>query len=1575
MVPDSDDEDSSDNENEAFFEAISTKQRLDALPARDGSIQINKDNAEGYEVEEPGHKEASDDRDHGTTSDLPNSSPKSPSTNKVGNDFVQPTPSPISPRVFKDPRDIWMLDDDTPGRVSKHDFLQEPLQDEISQSYVRVTSPMSSALSSLPPSQSLSGIQLSQRSEAGQQEVNLESVASTASHRMFSEAINPRQRSFRQRNPIQLRPYVVEHEKYRRTLQARGMKPMRLLQSQDGRRKSHEEAGSPGQYTQEQDSQEMDLETEESQPLDSVLYPSPPSPKVKDATDADNSISDSESRSDDDFPDIDELLRRQNHVLRPLKAKHRLKSYSIKPRRPKLPEPQHRSLGKSNQARDLPVNNVSASPPPTSSPFAAISDSTRAFQSKPAQDREHNWHLDDDETISGNFANLLTPATSSIKPLSILINSESENEGVFPSRQDASSSSPSSDDSVQIRQVRKKIRGVLPASHLRLDQQLRKPGQSRHNQREYLSASPDKQSPRRGVALPSTRRSGPRTSNSIEPSFPLFSDDSSEESSDGRTNESMGRDDIPQLDALFTEQRIGYAEEDDKIDAMLPSRKRPGRGLDIHPRKKRRVKPINSHGMRPYARQPKITEHLAKARKAASSKSNNARRPTYRGNKLSPGHRSRIRRHKSINLSILDVTGNSRQEVREMPRFIRIAARTARSRKNQGRQSPTRKFIRLANREDTFDAQSVLRGWREGKLQQKALASSNAILSSHTPLNSISGNAQDRIPSQMAPTNPQYFGSRPERGIVNIPRKLMVSRKEQRPMSDFVTSLSPTTEHCLPEPVSSGQKVVTRKRHESSRFSVTQSRPAQLESAELDYSYRHPNAAFGSTKNALDSLYRYVRKRPPSQANLQLSRFLAEDDDIRPSIESEEPLIRNGVKIAAAGSILDKQSRMRKRRPQRVDAGAAIYRQPSEPLVLELLLPTRPDHFNETKLAGLGKFGTHYPIHFDVFPLQPGIFFHESTFIGSGCLFNIIKNNDLNLLDVSRPVTNLLVGEKHFHWGLWSENVSSEIGLSFDWLLDQFSLRNALDSAHTTHIFAAEVIRSIIDYVQYGVRFTTLREGLDFLNRMIIVLSDFTARFKAEEADLVHSQQRVEVMTGCTVIVFQLLQVSRRFPEYLSLVGKLEDLLVAISRSCIRLLLVRGIEDVRKLCDDLQYLSFREKGIKEPLNTSHTWVVHMKVLAAAKVPGKSFWEITNTQLLDNDLASINDARIMEKIWYTMFSLLPLCEFDESGVVIQDARHSASFDNWWIPQRVIKSVFTFYSLNPRQSPSFNDYCRALFSRCHYLMVEWGWWKCGAIIGTLFDFFASQSLEHLRNEEVHKSPQFLDELDKQPSLAVDTEDRCFHIFLKIVAQSIKHFSQARQVKNIRHLVTRLLPNHDRQYPKEEDILERELAALRNHHDLLCTIFWAAPPGQRPPLSLIQDLVKGDRSHNAACLINLRAWNQLVRFVLTSAPISGPFEPFIAWQNEFFARICDQYLQEDANTRRQAELHVASGADFISEARLQQQITTNRKSTMVTLRRVLRNVLDSITFAQNCSDLLAAFNTGNFSQARVVHSLTQK
>jgi len=1275
VVPDSDDEDSLDSQSNTGFEDPTTEERHEDLH---GQEDDNDENHEDLNIGATGDG-ILPATNHTIYERLNKLSTKA--TEKIPTDSHGRTPSsPVSSAVFKDPRTIWSFEEDDISHAESEASLPKlmphfaggglPRQDEVSHSYVRLTSPMSSLLSSLP--ESLDSLAPQPRNSNGKDGRGARAEENVL--QSYQHPVGLGRRSLRQRNAIQLHPYIVEQERYRRTLKARGMTPMRLAQTLEERQQRSRDASSPAPETESQDvdSQEADSETEESQQPSIDRHTVPRSPRDKSVSEDDSDVAPSTAKDDDEFPDIDDLLQGKNPVQRRVDQKRRMHTYS---KRPQLSK-EHARPPRYKRPQDDPdsIFNVPASPPATSSPLPSITKRAQkavsGASSNSSQDPTPSWLAEDELGFQLN-TNPLTPATSAVKPgpEPVLVETGSEDDP-FASEPGDSPEASFSDESVEIRKVGKRIRGVLPASHLRLDQHLKKLKIPDRTQRQSLTASPMKQ-PRRGIALPKSpgqRRSPPT---STRKGLPIFSDDSEEGDEDVDENHfTMAEDDITGIENLYPQQREGYAEEDDRIDEMLPSEKRRRSGLDNWPRKRRRK------GSPSYSCQPKITEHLMRTRKRNQSSKGGIHRSRNRRPQRLDGHR-RPQKSPPPRLSILDFTGSVSQDV---PQFIKVAARTVRSKRNLGRQSPSKKFIRLANREDTADAQSVLQDWQDGKIKPRDFGpSANGIDASRAPLRRISSNGQTRLPLPMAMVKSRMYATQLKSSSIVMPRKLVISKRNQRSMNDFVTTKFPPQDFQRRPTLALGWKAVQK--HGERQHYLGQSRPAQLESSDADLSSRHPTSAFGTTKKALDSLYRHARKRQAPQMNLQLNRFLIDDDDfLKPSIEIEEHLEkRDSNPVSKIASSLQTAHRRRKRPPQRLDAGAAVYRQPSEPMVLEIrpLQNGNPKH--ENKLLGLGKFGTKYSVHYDIFHLQGGIFFHESTFLGSGRLAAVIRSQIPTYFDTPRSSFTFQLGEKEFWWGPWDANVSSEIGLCFDWLFDQLS---PVTSPQLGHEEPIDIVTTIIVYLQHHISFTTNQARNEFLSRISEIMTEFSSRLSPgggfyEEK---RSQYRIEAISRCMVLSLQLLRVARDQTEDLSLISKMEDLLLGVANTCIKMLLLHGLDDVRKLYDDLQYLSFRERGIRATQFAAQAWVVAFRTLNAARIPKKSFWDVANKLILEENATTIVDAPTMEKTWYSMFSLLPLWDFDEYGVIVPNPSESESFVNWSLPQQMLKRVFELYSLN-------------------------------------------------------------------------------------------------------------------------------------------------------------------------------------------------------------------------------------------------------------------------------------------------------
>jgi hypothetical protein len=174
----------------------------------------------------------------------------------------------------------------------------------------------------------------------------------------------------------------------------------------------------------------------------------------------------------------------------------------------------------------------------------------------------------------------------------------------------------------------------------------------------------------------------------------------------------------------------------------------------------------------------------------------------------------------------------------------------------------------------------------------------------------------------------------------------------------------------------------------------------------------------------------------------------------------------------------------------------------------------------------------------------------------------------------------------------------------------------------------------------------------------------------------------------------------------------------------------------------------------------------------------------------------------------------------------------------------------------------------------------------------------------------SPDFLCNLDKDPPLDVKDFDRCFHLLLKVIAAGLKLMAKTSTKRKLGGLVNRLMPNHRRHYPKEKELRVEDLISLRNNHDLLETLYWAAPPDSRPPLESIRMLVDLENSHQKACNVAVRAWSNLLRFQLHTNEGAESLAPFMGWFDDLATKTLHQHNAARNEAQKLFRIAQASG-----------------------------------------------------------------
>lgn len=1370
-----------------------------------------------------------------------------------------------------------------------------------------------------------------------------------------SAELSPRgRRSLRPRKPIQEHPYLLENAQYSNFMKSHGVKPVRIsLAEQEAAKRRVEEDSQGRDYTGD-GSQELHRNTTSGQSIDDVdelaLSPSPRTSSPRRRLRASSEHTGSQQTDvtsitgDEEFPDIRDLIGKPKTSLTKKLSRQTPVESSTSRKRLKTRHEFSAHLSPSRGTTDDWDVPLSPDPLRVTSSLGDVSSPDilpRLFTRRRGRlDSMSPSKQPSPPLVVGYFGG----------PVDLTHDTEAAELVHVDSDADAteSESHASNSDSDIVRRTVKRIRGVLPASWLRLDQQPSRDA-TRNALRRQSPPRPHAQ-PQKGVAV--VRQGVSKSAASTR----FFLDELNDDGDDDATVPVHERSDH---DLGDTRDRVNTGIEDfddslsvieeDYVDRMLPGRKRK-RTLTGPRSKRNKTKQSLFEGQKRY-RQPKISTSLHGLERSSVG-TTKVRRPGTGFNSA-----RKVRAASPPALGIVDVVKPN------APRFIKIAARSANRRLDMGRSKPRQKNINLGNRIDNVDALSVLRDWKVGKIKRKA-AQPRSV--------------RDKVETQRkfpAPREPlRHLPSNTTRKPVSRPGLSFTKPQKlarQVRMDDLVVSNEGSSAAQPVMPLVKPKEV--RRAKSSTHHNTYNSRPAQLEADTL---YDTDDVAFDARKKMLDLVFRKGRKeilapdfhlRRPTldrdsgheEVEPPVAQVHGVEEEIRDS-EQPEASTRNGVKPRRRKLVL----------PKRLDLEAPQFKHANDPLPFfdEPRVENHPEPVRQeqSKVLGLGPFGTQYTQHFDIFPLHEDVYFHHSTIIGDGTLKQALDYRVSEEITHRRGVTSFSILHHQFQWSHWTDTTSSEFGLLFDLLAEQLPTSSGADAGLKRHQ-AITCADRVLEYILHSVSIEQDSDLRSFAQRLSDMLLGFLDQTQPKTPDEWRCRTLLEVNSRFLICALLLLRICQGTTDLFSETLQAEELIKRFGTVITKQLLEVGLPEVRATYDDLQRLSMRERGIRSDEVAMTCWVVVLKVLESARIPRAGFWDLTQVSMAATDVLQTLDAQKFDALWTDVFTLLPLGEFDDEGVLVKGMRQIAPLQGWSLPQKLLKQVFESYLGNPRQSPSFNEYCRALLGRCHYLVKQWGWYKCSGIVGTIFDFFGQQNLSHLRNEEVYKSPRFLDELSSTPSLEVEPEDRCFHIFLKMLAVAIETLKKHGLTNDIRNLIARTLPNHNRQYSKEQTIHAHDLAALRNHHDLLSTLFWAAPPEERPAVHLIEKLVSPASSHKEACLVNLRAWSQLARFIVSSGCTVDVYRPFMIWQNNIFQQVLEQYLSAAAEIQRQFMSMPKEYRKDIGQQMLESCVSANQAASKDVLhfsvmasRDVMKHCpsLGTATFSFNASQLNSVF-----------------
>lgn len=1501
-----------------------------------------------------------------------------------------PTPKPLNGRLFSSPDPIT---GEAQPYVAPSNVPRSPRQDPDASSIT--SSPLSSVPSSpttplsstRPPPAArprLLGVQVviphHQEIAASSSPIPLGPLALSSPAPQLSNSHLPiAPRSLRQRKPIQEHPYLIEQERYRRECQARGVRPVRIQETEEEakRRRAAEADSQDAEYQAPQERDDTHLRRRGlGAPATPLAEPDPNDAHSGHRRRASGTVSDGVKRrktehaySKKGIPGLHKSLvaarpgttskgNASKDVVTPRMVEGEATIYDFRDSSPTAPGSPSR--GRASNRLISPTQKGSIDPRPTKMTDKELMARLGVVPPSPDSSPVNSQlSVRPSSVIAAPESSppvtqrprrrspSTTPVPSVSRPTLIPLSSSSSSDT-------SATTTSSEEESLDIRKLQRKTNGVLPASWWKLDQQKRTDAEKRKLDARRRSLTPGTTN-QPGVAR-ARITTKPRTP--VQDLFPDDSESSDEPTSTNSRPARSARSSVG-LTSLIDLSREGEAEEDDSIDPMLPpiERKRRAGGT----RRKRQGGGESR------------LEPTAPRNRGAGNSAPRAQRYTQTG--LSDGRPKAKRQTKRVSsgprLGITDAAQHYRETtLAPLPQFIRVAARKARGRQDRGRQSPARKLLVLDTAQDTQDVQGVLRDWREGTLpfgrhgvpEQQAYSDTAGP---RIPTEDMGeSNDQGRLPS------PQPLGEgntyRPwNRGHTTARFVRTISGKlRQTNLRDAFQPIEP--------PNRPGPRRRTIKKKPFAVVPAMQGvlthRPAfALRSAQFEISvpgdYRamrpYGHGMRKGTPDILALLQQRPRNQPLQSSNLR--RFSLEDELGLAAPRKAQPQERNHLTAPVAPPL---RRLRRKKTPQRIDVEVFERRQPPPQDIMhadEVLLPVdSPTEMERPILSGLLPYGAKYSLNFDTAPLGDGTIFNSETFIGKGLLTRALTTPPARVSMADRRASLTFAG-KTYRWGLYIDSVATEFEEVMDKIgeLAEKGLQDATTGNSSTEDISWAAKReaygfyqSLVSYIADTLNFPDSVDFFSFGQRVLQAVEcccdKLQVCFGEQKVDPQHPKVRFALQANTFSLVFAF-QVSRLASDDSARDRlALRSSFARIGHQLVSRLLRCGLDGIRSCYEDQRQRSKFERGIGSDHWLVEAWVVSMQILD--KVDRTSFWQILNHELRYDSLERLSDIGSFERLWRSTFTLLPLYQFDSLGVARKISLEHPTPENWALLKALVGRPLTVYNSNQdSHGSSINDYCRVLYARCCHMVTKWRWANPDTIVPTLYEFFAKNGLENLKKEVDHGSPDFLHNLDTNPSLEVQDHDRCFHVFLKMIVLGvilIKETMPADKVhKKVGSLVVRLMPNHRRQYPKDKELQVDHLTALRNHHDLLETLYWVAPLVNRTSLLHgLRLLVDPKSSHRQALNVAVRSWSDLVRFQLHSGENIEQLKPFAEWFDSLAITTLAEHNAARSEAEQQFRTAKADGDTELSEDFLEVNIRRNQRQ----LEGILNDLVKSLSVA---------------------------
>ncbi|RMZ31643.1 hypothetical protein D0859_04246 [Hortaea werneckii] len=1379
-------------------------------------------------------------------------------------------------------------------------------------------------------------------------------------------------RSLRTRQEKQLHPYEYEKAIYQRQMRQRGYKPIRFAEHNERSRQDTQDR----LYSEDESGSQLPEAEQSSSPAQPSSQP-----LVHEASErSDEKIA---TNSDDELPHIDAIIRqrgrdtdRHGHKRRKLAHKttgqrqdqHEHDEYSIPPSPPLTSSGSHH--------REKPVFRLPHSRLPGSLPTPHVSSEVRPSH----RDATGAESQSDEEWPRTSH----TPARTRLlrRSQAIPISSDSDQS----SEPDAEGQS--GEDPRRFTRARKRIRGVLPASWLKIDFKAQQKREILSPERPHRSASaspPPSTRPQKGVA----QRVAPTSTVPARRGPIMISDN--EEGSDVESvsaAELLYQRSNPIINHYSREEDTDAGFEPMEVDWVDPMLANPSSREQTSKSGKKRQPRIKHAFAKPGPTRNGFTEERAGFRRSRQKFQKPQNAVAIKTN----------RRHKppAPSLSILDAPSPPSAKDRPLPQFMRLAKRQASRQPSRARHTPDAKIIRLATDEDTEAASATLRAWKEGSIVPRTQLNRISSPVGESPSDVVGGDSEhlhEAIQDSRLPLDPLDPNQRAPLPDSPSKKRLQHYRMSRRPIQVQKAGLQQAKLQAIvrsgprqDDNQNVGEVLETLDEERRTRPQRRQRPPmpgphvrsAQLETEANDFAQEHRVAAFERQVNHLTATAA-ARNNPLSKRNVQLERFLEPTPDPNTSLRRrKEAENASGSSTALPSPHKGKQKlafRPRKRQAHQINIESRRYRQPSEPLpepVAATDVASDLQSQSGPMLKGLRPFGTKYALDFDIHPLPLGTYFHENTFIGSGDFAAALRTYERDLT-VRTGRMRIYVNEDVHEWGDWTEEVASGLASIPSAVGEAIStldgITSDLERQEQTSLVTSNVDHMLRSVVRYFSRCSVLLDPIDRrscvqqLQRFVEELCELTLA----EAMSSNACSDLDLRCICyaTAVATQLVQISddevispemRRQSQ--QLFGKTATRL-AVS------VIPHGLVDLREAYEELQQSSKRETGIQDDTGPISRLVMLRYCLELAGQPDPSFLSLVCKEIA-NDVIDTEDVLSMERAWHNIFTVLPILSIDETGLGRPRSQLRSCPQDWTLVCRMMKQTLSLYpSTVSLRGSTINDYVRAVITRCHILVSRWGWWRCENVLGIIYDFFAGRGLAQLEHEQCFGSPRFLDELPCRPTVEVEQGDTTFHIFLKTIVSSLHGMRKAGiyNDRKIGGVAWRFIPNHGRVYRRDADVKQTDLDALRNHLDLLCTLYYATPPGQRLRLDLVRDLVDHGTSHREACRLSVRAWKNLASFQASTDEPQESLFAFVDWYQRILRTTMAQFRLAKTEAENDFAVAIAQGAVGLTDHDLTATIAANQRHIAATLVDALAGFKRTLVASKNLQTATLLIDTCQF------------